>query len=71
MARRTKLDTTSIDPALARSILNNLHRSCVAAARDLGDEMGFSINIVNFSIDPFPKEVIEIDFVFNIKITAG
>lgn len=57
-----------IDSRFAERILSRLHAACLAATREIGDEMGFSIDEVIFTIEPLPDPVTNIDFSFNVTL---
>jgi hypothetical protein len=54
-----------IDPVFAELILKNLDAVCLEACRELGKEMGFTIDQANFKIDTVPP-VKEIQFDFQL-----
>lgn len=65
MANERKI---SISSSRATTILNALHLRCLQASVELGEEMGFEIDKINFVVDPLPKEITSIDFEFNVTL---
>lgn len=68
MKTRLKLDKP-IDPGLAKRILISLDHACLKAAREVGAQMGFTIDHTNFVLEPSPDPVTSIDFEFKVTLT--